>query len=310
MLGRLAYRRGESFSDQAQGFARPLYVMAHHDDEILAAGLLQRLGSSAQVVWVTNSDGLYFETDLSPQRYAAVRKAEGLQSLAAIGIAPAQTRNLDFSEVDIYRHLSELHAQPGRLEEIRPFFDNIRQAVQTEIFRIQPDAVFTLAWQGGHPEHDLVHFFTRLALWELQKQTGQKPAFFHLPAYEYTILLALRFHPFYQGERIRLRLSSSELAKKMEMIQAYPSQQRLFGDFRRVFKWLMTPIGLLTQGPKTIEEFLSTEEFGPVPVPLNYRVPPHRLDFFSYMFDDFEGSPVSFSRSILPLVDSYLKSRD
>jgi len=304
-MGDDAYIRGREFSARAGAFERPLYLLAHHDDEIVTAGLLQRLGPRARVVWVTNSDGLYFESDLEPARYGEVRKAEGIRAGGAIGLEESSTRCLDFSEVEIYRRLSELHSGKSKIMDVVPFFERIRDAVRQTVFEIRPDAVFTLAWQGGQPEHDLTHFFTRLALREMERETGHKAEFFHCPAYEYTILLAMRFHPLYRGTRIRIRLTPQELRKKNEMIEAYPSQAILFDRFRKVFSYLIRPAGLLPGGPRTQDDFLAVEEFGPVPEDLDYTARPHLLDFFTYMFDDFEGVPVTFCGSIRPLVQAF-----
>ena len=302
------YLLGEELTEHLGDFERPLYLMAHHDDEISTAGLLQRLGTRTRVVWVTNSDGLYYESTLTPPEYGEVRKHEGIRSVEVIDIPEENTRCLDYSEVEIYRHLSGLHAGTTSMTEARPFFDGIRQSVRDAVFDIRPDAVFTLAWQGGQPEHDLTHFFTRLALQDLERETGQAVEFFHAPAYEYTILIALRFHPLYRGRRIRLRLTREELESKLQMIQAYPSQVRLFNDFRKVFKWVGRPAGFLSGGPKTMEEFLSIEEFGPVPADLDYTHAPHLFDYFTYMFDDFEGTPVTFRGSVMPIVKAFSQS--
>ncbi|MBW1809890.1 MAG: PIG-L family deacetylase [Deltaproteobacteria bacterium] len=301
-----AYERGVQFTARLDKFERPLYLMAHHDDEIATAGLLQRLSPRARVVWVTNSDGLYFESQLSPPEYGLVRKQEGINSVAIASIPEANTSCLDFSEVEIYRWMSELHSGKSTIEDARPFFDTIRKGVREAIFTIKPDAVFTLAWQGGQPEHDLTHFFGRLAVDDLKRETGEPVEFFHCPAYEYTILVAVRFHPLYKGTRIRLRLTEQELNKKRKMIEAYPSQVRLFNDFQKVFRWIVKPVGYLTGGPKTAEEFMAVEEFGPVPENLDYLAKPHLHDFFTYMFDDFEGVPVTFSRSVRPIVRAFL----
>ena len=188
----------------------------------------------------------------------------------------------------------------------RPFFQQLRDAIREQVLEFRPDAVFTLAWQGGHPEHDLVHFFTSLAIADLVASGHPRPEFFHLPAYEYTILVAMRFHPLYRGERIRLRLGPRQLDCKLRMIAAYPSQVRLFNDFRKVFRYLVTPLGTISGGARSVEQFLAVEEFGPVPS-IDYRRPPHLFDYFTYMFDDFEGVPVTFSRSLRPLVSDFLE---
>ena len=306
MLFDKAFAHGREFMSRIDTFKRPLYLLAHHDDEIAAAGLLQRLGERAHVVWTTNSDGLYFESDLPPAEYGEVRKAEGIRSVAVAGVAAKNTRCLDFSEVEIYRRMSALYSGESIIEDVRPFFTGIRDAVQEAVIELEPDAIFTLAWQGGQPEHDLTHFFGKLAVDALEKETGSRPEFFHLPAYEYTILISMRFHPLYRGERIRLELDARELDNKLKMLTAYPSQVRLFGDFKKLLRYVVRPLGLLFGGPASADEFLSVEEFGPVPADLDYTKKPHLFDYFTYMFDDFEGTPVTFSKSVLPVVRAFL----
>lgn len=301
-----AFERGRSLLEQQGPFARPLFVLAHHDDEVTTAGLLQRLGPAVRIVWVTNSDGLYFESSHPPPVYGRIRKAEGIRSARAAGIPEDHTACLDFSEVEIYRRLSGLHAGTASVHEVLPFFSGMRDAVRDAVLQTRPDIVVTLAWQGGQPEHDLTHLFTRLALDDLERETGERPAFLHFPAYEYTILLAMRFHPLYRGPRMRIRLTPGELQIKQDMIRAYPSQEILFGKFRQVFRYLVRPASRILGGPRSIEQFLSVEEFGPVPAGLDYTANPHWFDFFSYMFDDFEGTPVTYTGSIRPLVRALL----
>lgn len=305
-----AHSRGEALCARLDRFERPLYLLAHHDDEITTAGLLQRLGPRTRIVWLTNSDGRYFDSDLQPAAYGEFRKAEGVSAVARIGIPAGNTRCLDFSEVEIYRRLSQLHSGAASPAQVRPFFRAMRDAVRAAILELRPDLVVSLAWQGGQPEHDLTHFFTKLALDDLERQTGRRAEFLHFPAYEYTYALAARFHPLYHGERLRIRLSPAELEGKLALIAAYPSQVNLFRYFRWAFRYLFWPLSLLTGGPRTIEQFLGIEEFGPVPAGLDYTARPHALDALTYMFDDFEGVPVSFHGSVRPLVQDFLAGPD
>jgi len=305
MLRKEALEKGRKFFERAQGYRRVLFAYAHHDDEIPTAGLLQRLGGKAHVLWLTNSDGLYFESELSPQQYGQLRKEEGLRSVELAGVDLGRTRCLDFSEVEIYRHFSWLASGKNQAGELRSFFQPMLDGILGYLLEVQPEAVFTQAWQGGHPEHDLVHFLTARALQIFETRVGRRPEFFHLPAYEYTILVAMRFSPFYRGERIRLKLSPHELETKLRMMDVYRSQQKLFRQFRNSLRLFSLPAGWLSGGPYTLEQFLSVEEFGPVPGSIDYRRSPHWLDRLNYIGDDFEGTPISFARCLRPLVNEF-----
>lgn len=298
-----AYALGERFTAELGRFERPLFLLAHHDDEIPTAGLLQRLGPAKQVLWVTNSDGLYYESKMTPPEYGEMRKAEGVRSVAHAGVAPSAIRCLDVSEVETYRWMSRVNSGASPLAEALPYFRAIRDRVRDAVMEIRPDAVFTLAWQGGNPEHDITHVCAKMAVDALGRATGQRPAFFHMPAYEYLILVAMRFHPLYRGPRIRLRLTPAELAAKQAMMQEYPSQVRLFGDFQKVFR-LIGRFAFLG-APRDAEQYVSVEEFGPVPA-IDYARKPHAFDYFTYMFDDFEGVPVTFSRAVGPICQGLL----
>jgi LmbE family N-acetylglucosaminyl deacetylase len=305
-MSREAFRLGDELTARIPSFSRPIYVVAHHDDEIPTAGLLQRLGPRTRVVFVTNSDGLYFESQLKPPEYGELRKAEGFRSLATIGLPPENVVNCDFSEVEIYRRMAWLYSGAKTVADVKPFFQEMRDSVRKAVFEARPDVVFTQAWQGGQPEHDLAHFFAVLAVRDYCREAGVKVEVFHLPAYEYTILVAMRFHPLYKGVRVRLRLTPEEYANKLKMLEAYPSQVRLFGDFRKVFRWV-SPFWRPFGGPATMEDMLRTEELGPVPDGIDYTRSTHWFDFCDYMFDDFEGTKVTFKRSVRPIVQAFLE---
>lgn len=298
----------DDFFREANAWKRPLFLIAHQDDELAYGGLIQRLGPSTRFVWMTNGDGLYFESDLKPEAYGQLRMDEAVRAVGAVGIPPENTRCLAFSEVAIYRHMGDLTTDPSTLNAQHDFWDEIRKGVSEAVAQIRPDAVFTCAWQGGHPEHDLVHYFARLAVDELEARTGAPVPFFHLPEYEYTIVLAFRFHPFYRGRRLKFSLSEAELEGKQRIIEQYPSQTALFDRFRSV----LGKIGGATRlvgGPATPEDYLRMEHFGPVPPELDYTKSPHLFDAANYMFDDFEGVPIGFKKCIRPVVQTFGRAR-
>jgi LmbE family N-acetylglucosaminyl deacetylase len=294
----------EDFFRAAQGWKRPLLAIAHQDDELGYAGLIQRLGPQTRIVWVTNGDGLFFEMKTTPEEYGKIRMKEAVNAVAAIGIAEQNTRCLAFSEVEIYRHMSFLQKDPDGIAAHRDFWEGIRQGVRAALFEAQPDAVFTLAWQGGHPEHDLAHYFTRLAVDDYERETGRALPFFHLPEYEYTILVAFRFRPGYKGRRLKFAITPEELAGKNRIVQQYPSQAAMMEKFRKFLNRLGAVGGVLGL-PKSAEEYLSVEHFGPVPPDLDYLKSTHTFEKANYMFDDFEGIPITFKRCIRPVVAAF-----
>ncbi|MBZ0271119.1 PIG-L family deacetylase [bacterium] len=301
-----AFARGDAFAAGLRKYKRPLWVFAHHDDELSYCGLLHRTGiGKNRLIWTTNSDGLYFEMDMEPAAYGEIRKAEGIKAVAEIGMKPAQTSCLDVSEVEIYKRLAGLSSGKARIFEVRDFFDDFRAKVRDAVLAADPDIVFTQAYQAGQPEHDLTHYFTALAVRELAEKRGAAVPFFHLPAYEYTILIPMRFNPFYRGTRYRIRLTDEEMAAKQRMIEAYPSQQRLFRDFTKVFL-IVGAIGAMTGGSKSAREHLSIEEFGPVPLGFDYAKSPHVLEKANYIGDHYLGEAVTWKGSIKPIVQAFL----
>lgn len=294
----------EDFFKAAEGWQRPLFVIAHQDDELGYAGLIQRLGPQTRIVWVTNGDGLFFEMGVTPEEYGKLRMKEAIKAAAAIGIPEQNTRCLAFSEVEIYRHLSFLQKDPSSMAVHRAFWDEIRKGVREALFATRPDAVFTLAWQGGHPEHDLTHYFTRLAVDDYERETGQPLPFFHLPEYEYTILIAFRFHPLYKGRRLKFAITPEESAGKFRIVQQYPSQEKMMEKFRKFLNRLGF-IGRPWGAAKTAEEYLGVEHFGPVPPDLDYPRGTHIFNRANYIFDDFEGIPITFKKCIRPIVEAF-----
>ncbi|MCX7943076.1 MAG: PIG-L family deacetylase [Deltaproteobacteria bacterium] len=294
---------GDKFLKE-KDYKRPLFIVAHQDDELNYAGLIKRLGSKTHIIWVTNGDGLYFEMGVSPEKYAEIRQREAIKAAEAVGIDERNLLCLKFSEVEIYKRFAELNRSPQSMRIHKSFFKGIKDAIKDVVFGYEPDVIITDAWQGGHPEHDLTHFFAYCAKRDYEKEKKRPIDFIHIPEYEYTILIAMRFHPLYKGVRFRIYLTPEELEAKMRVIEAYPSQKRLFAKFERLFTYFGY-IGRIIGGPKSAIEYISIEEFGPVPT-IDYAKKPHIHDFFTYMFDDFEGDPVTFSGSVLPIIKEFL----
>jgi len=227
-----------------------------------------------------------------------------VDSLKAAGVSRDQIRFLGHSEIEIYRNMAMLKMAPLRLSEVINFFEPIRQSMAEAVYEFRPDAAFAVAYQGGHPEHDLAHYFGALALRNFEKDVETNVPLYHFPEYELTILLPMRFRPWYPGEKYWLELTDQELETKEKMAEAYPSQQDLIRKFRRVAGLLTLPHRLLKK-EDLADRFFGREQISPLPEDFDYRQSPYRLDFLNYMFEDFEGVPITFQNCIRPLVVAF-----
>jgi len=293
-----------SLTQTLESCKRPLLFLAHQDDELGCTGILQRLKDRIRVVFMTNGDGLAPAVDEDPVRYSGMRNEEAVQSLKAAGIAEEQIRFLGFSEIEIYRNMAKLKQAPLRLSEVIAFFEPIRRSIAEAVYEVRPDAVFTVAYQGGHPEHDLVHYFAALALRSLEQDVETRIPLYHFPEYELTILLPMRFRPWYPGEKQWVELTEEEADTKFRMTDCYVSQRSLVKSFRRVVGLLTLPQRILAK-EDPVDRFFSREQICRVTADFDYRQPPYRLDFLNYMFDDFQGVPISFMDCIRPLVVAF-----
>ena len=293
-----------SLTETLETCERPLLFLAHQDDELGCTGILQRLKDRVRVVFMTNGDGLAPAADEDPVRYAAIRREEAVNSLGAAGVAEEQIRFLGFSEIEIYRNMAKLKQAPLRLSEVIAFFEPIRRSIAEAVYEFRPDAVFTVAYQGGHPEHDLVHYFAALALRSLEQDAEIRIPLYHFPEYELTILLPMRFRPWYPGEKQWVELTEEEAEIKYRMVECYPSQRSLVRNFRRVVGFLTLP-QRIRRKENPVDRFFGREQICRVTADFDYRQPPYRLDFLNYMFDDFQGVPISFMHCIRPLVVAF-----
>ncbi len=275
---------------------RHLVVLAHQDDELPFAGTLSRLLPDVRFVFLTNGDGLYFELDMEPEAYAELRRAETVASLAELGVGEDRIAFLGWSELTIYAELARMSRDADTRRPVEPLFTEIAEQVDAEAETFAPDVVWTLAWQGGHPEHDLAHLCAVRAARTCGAERESPLPIFELPAYE-LIAVALRFKPWDRRPRHETWLTDEELAAKMRMMECYPTQERVIGGFRR----LITAYGRLGAAfgrGFDLAGFSRREEFSAVPEDRNYDVSTHVSPRLDYPFDDYEGDPIRFERTL------------
>jgi len=159
-----------------------LYVFAHQDDEVAIAPRIARdVAAGARVVCAFLTDG----------GAPAVRDAESRAVLAELGVREAMFVGLP--EKALVEHLEDAYA-----------------ALPEDV-----DEVVTLAWEGGHQDHDAAH----LVALALATKQGVRCLEFPLYRSYFRVLSPLR-----GGER--RRLSAREVVQRARLSWRYPSQRR------------------------------------------------------------------------------------
>jgi N-acetylglucosamine malate deacetylase 2 len=189
---------------------RTLVVVAHPDDEAIGAGALMQRINESMLVFCTDGgpkDSYFWHQYGSREEYVRVRRKE---AEAAAGIAGVKRLEFfPFIDQELYLNLHDA-------------LEKLERSVQT----FQPQSILTLAYEGGHPDHDSCAFLScrigarhRLPVWELPLYHRGKDG----PAEQKFV------HP---GNNItEIEITPTELHRKKEMVSAYVSQSGLLQAF-------------------------------------------------------------------------------
>ena len=196
---------------------KTLIVVAHPDDEVIAFGALMQRMRDAVVVFATDGaprDDYFWKTYGSREAYARVRREEAFAALGIVGARPVFLDDYvsgNLVDQELFRNL------PAALAGLKNVLEDER-----------PDAVLTLAYEGGHPDHDSACFIASIC--------GQSHG---LPVWEAPLYyrddkgagVAQRFiRP--TGHEIATQIEGVTLAKKIEMFHTYVSQKLVLDGFR------------------------------------------------------------------------------
>lgn len=192
---------------------RVLIVVAHPDDEVVGAGaLISRLPD----VWILHAtdgaprDPRFMARSFAGTReeYARARRREVEQALALAGVGPDRLLGLRIADQEA-------------VFEIPRLAEGIARAVR----EIRPDTVLTLAYEGGHPDHDAVALAARQAV---QGVEILEMALYHAePGTEGMIV-----NEFLPGpSEERLILTDQERDLKRRMIEAFATQEETLRPF-------------------------------------------------------------------------------
>ncbi len=208
---------------KAELTGRVLVLVAHADDESVGYGALLQKMREAVVVIATDGaprDPYFWQRFGSREAYAALRLGEARRAMQAAGV----------------RELVFLAEEDSRLEDQRLFL-NLAAAygcLAQLVERVKPEAIATLAYEGGHPDHDSCSL--------LGARLGER---FALPVWEAPLYHwshgshgassegELRLQQFVcnSGAEAMVEITEGELARKRAMCAQYASQ----GDFLQTF---------------------------------------------------------------------------
>ncbi len=196
-----------------QLLGRTLVLVAHPDDEAVGCGaLLQRMREPA-VVFLTDGapeDPYFWGRFGSRAHYVGIRENEARVALGAVQV----------STVEFVRSIcdQQLH---HRLEDAFAYLSHL-------VERLRPEALLTLAYEGGHPDHDSCGFLAHHLGTRFSVPVWEMPLYFRDPAgYE------ARTEFLQPGEmEVVIEPTLEELGRKRTMLAAYVSQ----GDFLQHFQ--------------------------------------------------------------------------
>lgn len=186
--------------------ARVLLLIPHPDDEVVgaAAAIARRRAEGDRFFGLYLTDGIPAPEQLwrwdRPSRAARVerRRREAHEAAAILGIEPVAF--LGFPSRALKAHLSEAAAAI------------VRTCAERAI-----DAVWVLAWEGGHQDHDVANFLAA-------KAAGGRPV---TEFAEYNRGAgAVRWNRFAapNGGETELRLTPEEIAAKRRLVAIYGSE--------------------------------------------------------------------------------------
>ncbi|HMB74955.1 MAG TPA: PIG-L family deacetylase [Kiloniellaceae bacterium] len=207
-----------------------LVLLAHQDDELVFSPLIARLvasGKAVRVVYLTNG---------VPDRSSPDgRNSESTRALAKLGVPASHIRFLgtELSVCDgqlLHRFTSTYRALLEDCRSAGPFGD-----------------LFTLAWEGGHPDHDAAHVVAvKLArTWDADDRAWQLPFYraANLGPPWFSLFAPLSCNGAVQD----LPSARQDALLRAKMIRFYPSQWRTFIVLGPVIFWhavLATPVKL------------------------------------------------------------------
>jgi N-acetylglucosamine malate deacetylase 2 len=194
-----------------------LVVVAHPDDELLTAGALMQRMKKAIVVFATDGaprDEYFWKEYGSRQAYADVRRREAVEAMSLFGGQPvflAEQVEGGIADQELFQRLPQAIA-----------------ALEKIVAQCRPDCILTLAFEGGHPDHDAVCFASSQAGRRLGVQVWESPLYHRNSEGQ----PAIQTFPSRTGKETELSVEGEELRRKIGLFGIYKSQRLTVESFR------------------------------------------------------------------------------
>ncbi len=198
--------------------AHTLVLVAHPDDECIAFGALLQRMREPLVVFAANGspEGPYFHEKYgSREAFPAVYRQEAIQSMHAAGVKDV----LCLADMPGGEHFVDQQL----FRNLEPAFELLADLMRRRMIR----AILTLAYEGGHPDHDSCSFLAaQLAKW-CSIPCWEAPLYHRLPNGSEV------FQNFIQhsGEEVEVHATPEEEQRKRSMCLAYSSQEAFLNRF-------------------------------------------------------------------------------
>ena len=281
-------------------------VFAHEDDEFPCAGVIQRQGPRSKYIWVTNGDGPSERNGQSRTAYAEQRKRESEAALQSLGKVTNQLESLGYSEREDHVLFKQLLQGATRQEALNKI-GQIAERVYQEVKAAHPDILWTSAYQGGNPEHDLVNLLVCDARKRIEAEEHRHIPVLTFPEYQFTsvppFIVPFRFEPWRKQTVQFICLDHDELQKKLALGSKYSSQAAFMKQFSKGVAAAASLNRFRIGGRKvTYPELARTEQYQGAPETFDHTKSPNARPWENYLF-----SSGSFRST--KLIAQYLQSR-
>jgi LmbE family N-acetylglucosaminyl deacetylase len=199
-------------SDLELLLGRTLVLVAHPDDEAAGCGVLLQRMRDPLVVFATDGaprDDYFWRQFGSRHAYAEVRRDEAREALAIVGV-----HQFEFLK-------ASGTGEPFVDQELFLAIPDALQSLERVLDRRRPDAILTLAYEGGHPDHDTCNFLGSVIARQRQLPVFEM-ALYHRSEDGLCVHQEFRIS---REDEISVEPTAQELERKHCMLAAYASQK-------------------------------------------------------------------------------------